>query len=70
MNHRVAGDAASLNTSVCLPIRQRGRNSVWPNESLFQLEGHSRQRRQMNQDRMFAVYPLASFALYAAEVFV
>ena len=53
------------NKSVCLPIAG---NSVWPNESLFQLEGHSRQRRQMNQDRMFAAHPLAGFALNAAEI--
>ena len=53
------------NKSVCLPLAG---NSVWPNESLFQLEGHSRQRRQMNQDRVFAAHPFAGFALHAAEI--
>ena len=56
------------NKSVCLPIAGNAPNSVWPNESLFQLEGHSRQRRQMNQDRMFAAHPFAGFALNATEI--
>ena len=41
---------------------------VRPNESLLQLEGHSRQRWQMNQDRMFSAHPLTGVALNAAEV--
>src|SRR5438874_9198180 len=38
------------------------------NESPVQLEGEGRQRRQMNQDRMFAAHPFASFALNATEI--
>ena len=39
-----------------------------PNESLFQLQGHGRQRRQINQDRMFAAHPLPGFAVNAAKI--
>ena len=35
-------------------------------ESRLQLKRYSRQRRQMNQDRMFAAHPFAGFALNAA----
>ena len=34
--------------------------------SLLQFEGYGGQRRQMNQDRMFAAHPFAGFALNAA----
>jgi hypothetical protein len=43
-------------------------DAIRPNESLFQLERYGRQRRQMNQDRMFAAHPLQGFALNTAEI--
>jgi hypothetical protein len=38
------------------------------NESSLQLERHSRQRRQMDQDRMLAAHPLPIFSLDTAVV--
>jgi hypothetical protein len=48
--------------------RRSCHDAIRPNESLFQLERYGRQRRQMNQDRMFAAHPLLGFALNTAEI--
>jgi hypothetical protein len=37
-------------------------------QSLFQFEGYSRQRRQINQDGVFAAHPFSSFALNPTQI--
>src|ERR1041385_463329 len=61
-------EAATWWRCLCQAPNQKTRRLAQAPLRLLQLEGHGRQRRQVDEDGMFAAHPLSIFALHTAVI--